>query len=545
MTDDLVGKYLNQDYEKIKNELKQKKQLFIDNMFPPNENISVYSSQTKSRTKLKWLRPPEICKLNRFKAPKFIVNKIEPNDISQGAIGNCWFIAGLVAVTTYKNLIDNILVKSSDYSFDGPNYCGIFCFRFWLFGKWYEVVIDDFLPVHTYNNRLVFVSNKNEPNEFWAPLVEKAYAKINGNYHNLSGGYTIDALVDLSGGIDEIYEIDTKDRNSINYGWELLQKAKTMGSMCGTSFSTGVSEEKIANGLVGGHAYTILDSFIVAKNKIRLVCLRNPWGQSEWSGAWSDKSSNWNTQITHEEKTKINFQIEEDGIFWMDYDKDFIKFFKRITFCHLTPNSATSFNTSWTLLTYHDKWSIKDGTAVGHDYGYTNRNPQMCFELDSPSTCLIQLMVKYTREMSTVSGKYIDMCIFFTVFKLKNQSSINSIRQGYRVNMKDLIMVGTCEYYSFERQITTRFKLDKGVYVLIANTRYPKEEGSFLFRIFIDNKIHQSKRQTFKLDKMPPLQKALPNVDIENDNDSENEQNVKKSKKKHMKIQKREKCILM
>ena len=89
------------------------------------------------------------------------------------------------------------------------------------------------------------------------------------------------------------------------------------------------------DGLVPGHAYTLLT--VREACGIRLLRLRNPWGDHEWTGDWSDKSPLWT------DRTKAAFEVEvdeHDGAFWMS-DADFLKHFSSV--------GVAFFSRSWTI----------------------------------------------------------------------------------------------------------------------------------------------------------------------------------------------------
>ena len=48
----------------------------------------------------------------------------------------------------------------------------------------------------------------------------------------------------------------------------------------------GETEQVDENGIVAGHAYSMIDiiEFVEKGETVKLLRLRNPWGQNEWKG---------------------------------------------------------------------------------------------------------------------------------------------------------------------------------------------------------------------------------------------------------------------
>ena len=94
----------------------------------------------------------------------------------------------------------------------------------------------------------------------------------------------------------------------------MLLEARKNGDLLGAGSLTGKDTDKNADGVVLGHAYSILDVREVEHH--RLLQMRNPWGKGEWTGRWSDDSKEWTPRY----RKLLGWERKDDGKFWISFE---------------------------------------------------------------------------------------------------------------------------------------------------------------------------------------------------------------------------------
>ncbi|KAG9195132.1 hypothetical protein G6011_00252 [Alternaria panax] len=347
-----------------------------------------------------------------FEEPKFELDRFSSSDLRQGSSGDCWLIAAVATICSNPNLMNKICVARDEM-------CGVYGFVFYRDGDWIWTVIDDNLYLRcsdfdaawgdrydptnaretkykennqTGSEALYFASCADE-NETWLPLLEKAYAKVHGDYDSIAGGWSGEAVEDLTGGVTtKILTDRVLDKQRL---WEELLQAGKKFLFSVSSPSMDGDDSDVRRGLALSHAYSILkavDAEGEDGKKYQLVLIRNPWGKrinasmGEWTGPWSDGSREWTTYWLD----KLGHKFGDDGLFWMSY-KDLLRRFDLLDRTRL-------FNEEWTVV---QRWT---SVPVAWVTGYVNTKFSVEIKKSGPTVfVLCQLDERYFKGLE---GKY-------------------------------------------------------------------------------------------------------------------------------------------
>ncbi|KAK1890164.1 Calpain-5 [Dissostichus eleginoides] len=513
-----VNLFQGQSFHKLRRACLRRGALFQDPLFPATPQSLFY--RRKPPPGLTWKRPREICK-----DPRLFVDGISTRDLHQGSLGNCWMVAAISCLASEPSLWKKVIPENVDQEWNPkrPNlYAGIFHFRFWRLGRWTDVVVDDRLPVSS-DGVLLFCRSAT-PREFWSALLEKAYAKLNGCYEALEGGNTTEALIDFTGGVSEPLSLDrealSQHSDQRRAFFQTLAKAHERKALitCSIRPAEGETVESVLDcGLVRGHAYgiTAVRKMRLAEmgwmSRLFMVRMRNPWGTTDWTGAWSQGSQEWH-QMSRAEREKMGLIVRDVGEFWIDFE-DFCQYFTDVVVCRMVESSLLWPSSHWREQQHAGlgKTNAKPGETkqrgnrkearLGEPKGgkggkrakdkavKKQKNEEDGAEVggweakvDKRSRCGGCINHRDTflhnpQFMFEVRGKEEEMLILLKV----------EVNRGSRVQC--VVEQAASSVYMDSRSVTLRGALTPGRYVVLPTTFLPGATGRFLLRLFSHSHI--------------------------------------------------------
>ncbi|CAC9494513.1 calpain family cysteine protease-like protein [Leishmania infantum JPCM5] len=331
-----------------------KGKMYVDTSFPPTSQSLIRpgidpdpDACLKRPETIAWRRPEDF--LPKKWHPKIrLFGNISPKDISQGQLGDCYYLCALAALAEHDAAIKGIFknrhgccIRSQERKH------GAWRVNLNISGWWRTIIIDSYLP--SVQLLPVFARNRNHPNELWVSFAEKAYAKVFGSYQAIVAGYPWQALEDLTGfpaydfgNMWRTAQTDTDTRKKLFDSLHWWNEKKYL--ICIATPSNGAlkmaGKQRSANqlealfekaGLNIGHAYSVLDVKHFPLHRLCMLKIRNPWGSHvEWTGDWGDDSPLWNRYPFI--KLACRPQKKADGIFWMEW-RDVSKFFDSGSVC--------------------------------------------------------------------------------------------------------------------------------------------------------------------------------------------------------------------
>lgn len=206
-----------------------------------------------------------------FATTPLFVDGPQYDDVAQGAVGDCYYLATLASIAdTDPNVIQQMVAPLGD---------GTFAVRFYSGGSEVYLRLDADLPVSGANPAYAKLGMDGE---LWVPIVEKAYAYFRygqNSYASISGGW-------MSTVYNQIANCSSPWRYATGTATDLYAYLASNLS-AGHPITMG-SYSNASGPIVGSHAYMVKS--VETVNGTSYVTVYNPWGYDgrTWDSSPSD-----------------------------------------------------------------------------------------------------------------------------------------------------------------------------------------------------------------------------------------------------------------
>lgn len=306
-----------------------------------------------------------------------MIGDVDPSDVAQGGVGDCWLLSAISALAEFDGAVHKLFAATPQLGEMPRGTSNSYTVTLYELSTWQpvEVTVDERLC--SSDGNMLLGAQPSLDGELWVCYLEKAVAAHCGGWDKIDGGQCTHAWALLTGCKDQ-YTIKQEEdgrygcwgnlnpntgaqeemRNSPHDGfkgcWPMawpavggggalglkLSKDEVFERMCqwdDSNFILGCgttpgSDSKSTDGIVDGHAYTVLTCVNNAGGTdFDLIKVRNPWGKGEFqSGMWDDDGPGW-TEYP-EVKRALKPVAADDGVFWVSKD-EFFKYFPVLFLC--------------------------------------------------------------------------------------------------------------------------------------------------------------------------------------------------------------------
>ena len=275
-----------------------------------------------------------------------------------------------------------------------------------------------------------------------------------------------EAIEDLTGGVTtELFTTDILDKEKF-WSEEIMKVNDEFLFGCATGTfdkwqgSDQASRIGARNDIVRMHAYSIQEAKEIKGE--RLCRLRNPWGEGEWKGAWSDGSEQW----TPEWMELVGHKFGDDGMFWISF-KDLLRRYQSFDRTRL-------FGPEWRIT---QQWTELD-VPWSADYNDT----KFSVTLTKRSPIVIVLSQLDDRYFQGLEGQY----TFQLHFRLEKDGEHDYIVRSHG-------------NYSMHRSVSTDLELDAGTYSVLMKITAQRWQGNSTPEDVIRNNVKSRQQKLIQV----------------------------------------------